>query len=53
VSSAMLDTCTLLWLAGDQDQLSGHARAAIVAAKDGLYVSAMSAWEIGIAAGRL
>lgn len=45
----LLDTCALLWLAGDQAELSVRAREAIVSCAEGLTVSAMSAWEIGIA----
>jgi len=44
----MLDTCTLLWLASRQEDLSATARAAIRDSSGGLYVSAISAFEIAI-----
>lgn len=44
----LLDTCTLLWLAADQSQLSPPAKAAIADNADALFVSAISAFEIGI-----
>jgi len=42
----LLDTCALLWLAGDQDALSDNAKAAISSSLDGPAVSAISAFEI-------
>lgn len=44
----LLDTCTLLWLAGDPASLSAPARAAIADAPGLLCVSAISALEIGV-----
>ena len=44
----LLDTCTLLWLAGDQDSLSEAAVAAISSAEGGLAVCAMAAFEIAL-----
>ena len=51
----ILDTCVLLWLADDQDRIPPHARDLIQANAGALYVSAISAFEIGIkcARGRL
>jgi PIN domain nuclease of toxin-antitoxin system len=45
---ALLDTCTLLWLAADQASLSGPAVAAIRSAKGNLAVCAISAFEIAV-----
>jgi len=42
----LLDTCALLWLAGDQGSLSKVAREAISADRSGLTVSAISIFEI-------
>ncbi len=44
----LLDTCALLWLAGDQGSLSRSAVAAIASAGAGLMVSAISAFEIAV-----
>ena len=44
----LLDTCALLWLAEEPARLSVNARAAIVAHPDELFVSAISAFEIGL-----
>jgi PIN domain nuclease of toxin-antitoxin system len=44
----LLDTCTLLWLAGDPSALSQPARDAIDAAEDGPAVSAVAAFEVAI-----
>lgn len=44
----LLDTCTLLWLAGDQSRLSREATERLQAARGFVYVSAISAFEIGI-----
>ncbi len=51
----LLDTCALIWLVSDQAQLSPRSRELIVTCADELYVSAISALEIGIksAKGRL
>ena len=43
----LLDTCALLWLAIDPGQLSGAAREAVRKHSDRLFVSAISAFEIG------
>lgn len=48
----LLDTCTLLWLAARQDQLSQTARQAIRDHADNLFVSSISAYEIGLKAAR-
>ncbi len=42
----LLDTCTLLWLAIDQDQLSSAAKAGLAGAGEFAYASAISAWEV-------
>jgi PIN domain nuclease of toxin-antitoxin system len=44
----LLDTCTLLWLAIDQTKLSRSALDSIAKSPDGLAVSAISAFEIGV-----
>jgi PIN domain nuclease of toxin-antitoxin system len=44
----LLDTCTLLWLASDQSNLSADARETIRAHPGLLFVSAITAFEIGI-----
>ena len=43
----LLDTCTLLWLAADHSKLSQAALEALATA-DTIFVSAISAFEIGI-----
>ena len=43
----LLDTCALLWLAIDPEQLSEPAREALRKHSSRLYVSAISAFEIG------
>jgi PIN domain nuclease of toxin-antitoxin system len=45
----LLDTCAVIWLANG-DSLSGRATAAIVEAglSDGIFVSPVSAWEVGM-----
>lgn len=48
----VLDTCSLLWLASDQTKLSDLAREQISENRDGLFVSAISALEIGIKQGK-
>ena len=52
--SLLLDTCTLLWIARGDAQVSSRQRSAIAAEGD-VRVSAASAWEIAIkhAMGRL
>ncbi len=51
----LLDTCTLLWLVSGSDRLHPTARQTILANRGQLFVSAISAFEIGIktAKGRL
>ena len=44
----LLDTCTLLWLVADQAQLSDRARRVLSDNRGMLFVSAISAFEIGI-----
>ena len=44
----LLDTCTLLWLVIQQDSLSEKARQEIRKAADSLFISAISAFEIGV-----
>ncbi len=44
----LLDTCTLLWLVGAQAEISEKALLAVKKNKGSLYVSAISAFEIGI-----
>ena len=43
----LLDTCTLLWHAGDSRKLSGTARSLIHARAHPIFVSSFSAFEIG------
>jgi PIN domain nuclease of toxin-antitoxin system len=43
----LLDTCALLWLAVDQRRLSAVAKQALEEAAGALFVSAISAFEIG------
>ncbi len=47
--AVLLDTCAVIWLANG-DPLAAEALAAIVAAglADGVYVSPVSAWEVGM-----
>lgn len=44
----LLDTCTLLWLVGDQDRISKRGLELIAARVGHLHVSAISAFEIGV-----
>lgn len=44
----LLDTCTFLWLAADDPQLSQEARAGCRDPGNEVYFSALSAWEIAI-----
>jgi len=44
----LLDTCSMLWLAAAQDQLSARARELLRQEGVLLFVSAISAFEIGI-----
>jgi PIN domain nuclease of toxin-antitoxin system len=51
----LLDTCTFLWIVSGSPRLSKTAAAAFLDRNNERYLSAASAWEIGIkhAAGRL
>jgi len=51
----LVDTCAFLWIASDSARLSKAATAAFLDRNNERYLSAASAWEIGIkyAAGRL
>jgi PIN domain nuclease of toxin-antitoxin system len=51
----LLDTCTFLWIVSDAPQLSPRARSLFQTADHEVYLSAASAWEIGVkyALGRL
>lgn len=51
----LLDTCTFLWIASDSPRLSKIAAAVFLDPDNERYLSAASAWEIGIkyATGRL
>jgi len=42
----LLDTCAVLWLADDQDRISGRAKAALEGSAGSLFVSAITAFEI-------
>lgn len=44
----LVDTCTFLWLAADDPQLSEKARAGCRNPGNEVYLSALSAWEIAI-----
>ena len=44
----LLDTCTFLWLAADDKQLSASARLACRDPGNAVFLSALSAWEIAI-----
>lgn len=44
----LVDTCTFLWLAADDSELSGAARSACRDPANEVYLSALSAWEIAI-----
>jgi PIN domain nuclease of toxin-antitoxin system len=44
---ALLDTCALLWLVSDPNQISGSAKQVLSQSGATLYVSALSAFEIG------
>lgn len=51
----LLDTCVLLWLAAEPSAISDAATQAMLEAPSGLFVSAISAFEVGqkAAAGKL
>lgn len=44
----LLDTCTFLWLAADDPQLSRTARHSCRNPENSVFLSALSAWEIAI-----
>ena len=44
----LVDTCTFLWLAADDSNLSKLARASCRDPENAVYLSALSAWEIAI-----
>ena len=44
----LLDTCTLLWLAADPSKLSDAAKEVLSKEDEPLFVSAISAFEIGL-----
>jgi len=44
----LLDTCTLLWLTQDADELSDHARALLVSPSTELVLSSASVWELAV-----
>ncbi len=44
----LLDTCTFLWLVGQQQHLSEKARKVLVENSGSLFISAISAFEIGV-----
>ena len=44
----LLDTCTLLWLVGSEDHISGRAKSLITENADRLYLSSISGFEIGV-----
>ena len=43
----LLDTCVLLWLAADPSAISAPAAQLMAGTREGLFVSAISAFEIG------
>jgi PIN domain nuclease of toxin-antitoxin system len=47
----LLDTCTFLWLTSDPGQVSSLAAMAIFDPSNECFLSAISAWEIGVAVG--
>ncbi len=44
----LLDTCTLLWLAADQEKLSAKAKKTVEKNSGALFVSAITAFEIAV-----
>jgi PIN domain nuclease of toxin-antitoxin system len=48
----LLDTCTLVWIVSDQSQISAVAQAEIRSNAGRLYVSSISAYEIGVKTGK-
>jgi len=47
----LLDTCTFLWICGDSPELSEKARALFRDPGNQVFLSAVSAWEIGLKVG--
>lgn len=47
----LLDTSTFLWFVGDLPKLSHNARRHIFDLRNKLYLSIVSAWELGIKVG--
>jgi PIN domain nuclease of toxin-antitoxin system len=47
----LVDTCTFLWLAADDPQLSPMVKDACIDPANDVFLSAASAWEIAIKAG--
>ncbi|MBI4657939.1 MAG: type II toxin-antitoxin system VapC family toxin [Verrucomicrobia bacterium] len=46
--NCLLDTCTLLWLADDPDQMPQSVRRVLSEPGSVIHVSPVSAWELGI-----
>lgn len=44
----LVDTCTFLWLAADDPNLSPAARSSCISRENQVYLSALSAWEIAV-----
>ncbi len=44
----LLDTCTFLWVTKGSEKLSSNAIDAFTGAKNEVYLSAVSAWEINV-----
>jgi PIN domain nuclease of toxin-antitoxin system len=44
----LLDTCTFLWLVGQQESLSTQAKKLITKYSNALFISVISAFEIGV-----
>jgi PIN domain nuclease of toxin-antitoxin system len=44
----LLDTCTFLWAVGMPHKLSGPAKDVLIASENEVYLSVVSAWEIGV-----
>jgi PIN domain nuclease of toxin-antitoxin system len=52
VTTVVLDTCALLWLAAEPERLSQRAREVLSEPASELAVSAISAWEIAVKTSR-
>jgi PIN domain nuclease of toxin-antitoxin system len=44
----LLDTCTFLWAVSDPNRLSPRARHLLIDPSNDVYLSSVSAWEIGV-----